>query len=245
MFSYREIAPSPQLAPYVKCFWRLRATSAAPAIERILPDASFELVFQLGQPFPGQPRAMLMGELRRPVVVQPSCDADVFGVRFHPGGAAPFLTLPAGELRDFMVPMRDVLDVEDRVFDATSTHDRIAAVESALSRRFRSPRGFETARCASRLIRQHRGALPVRDVAKIAGTTERSLERAFAVNIGVSAKVFSRLIRFHSFLRGESDDYFDDSHRIRDCHDFAGVTPGELLRERNAMNAAIVGNVQD
>ena len=242
MFAYREIAPSPELAPYVKCFWRLRTESAEPSVERILPDASFELIFQLGESFSTQPRAMLMGELRRPVIVQPPANADVFGVRFHPGGAAPFLGLPAEELRDILIPVRNVIDLEQRVLDARSTRDRVTVVESMLVRRFRSPRGEAVARFASQLIARRHGALPIRDVAGIAGTTERSLERAFAVNIGLSAKVFSRLMRFHSFLRGESDGYFDDSHRIRDCQDFAGTTPAALLRERNAMNAAFVGN---
>jgi len=245
VFAYREIAPSPELAPYVKCFWRLRTESAAPAVERILPDASFELIFQLGGSFSTQPRAMLMGELQRPVIVQPPANADIFGVRFHPGGAAPFLRAPAEELCDALLPMREAFDVEQRVLDARSTRDRVAVLESMLRHRFRSPRGEAVARFASQLIARHHGALRIRDVARIAGATERSLERAFALNIGLSAKVFSRLTRFHSFLRGESDGYFDDSHRIRDCQDFAGTTPGALLRERNAMNAAFVGNVQD
>jgi len=242
LFSYREIPPSPALAPYVKCFWALRAKSDDPRTERILPDASFELVFHLGDPFPGQPSAIFIGEVRRPTVITPSRNADVFGVRFSPGGVAPFLRAPARAMRDAILPLRDVLDCEDQIIDSRS---RVASMESVLLRRFRETRNHRLARVASSLIASRHGSLRVREVANIIGTTERSLERAFDDNVGIGVKEYSRLMRFQSFVRGESDEYFDDSQRIPDFHDFGGVTPAQFERERNEMNAAFVGNVQD
>ena len=114
-----------------------------------------------------------------------------------------------------------------------------------LTRNFREPATHRTARVAASLIARRHGTLRIREVARIIGTTERSLERAFDTNIGVTAKTYSRLMRFHSYLRGESDGYFDDSHRIRDFHEFSGVTPSQWRSEQNAMNDAFVGNVQD
>ena len=244
MFMYREVAPAPALARYVKCFWLLRAEWDAPRTERIIPDGSFEMVFHFGDPFAGQPRAMLVGEIRRPVLLRPSRHADVLGVRFHPGGAAPFLGAPANALSDAILPLREIFpaDLEEQVQE---TADRIALIESTLIRRFVEPRGAGLARAASARIARHHGALRIREVASSIGTTERSLERAFDASVGMSAKAYSRLMRFHAALRGEADGYFDDSHRIRDFRQFSGATPTELQHERNAMNDAFVGNVQD
>ncbi|MGZ8830415.1 MAG: AraC family transcriptional regulator [Thermoanaerobaculia bacterium] len=244
MFTYREVAPAPALARYVKCFWLLRAEWDAPRTERIIPDGSFEMVFHFGDPFAEQPRAMLMGEIRRPVLLRPSRHADVLGVRFHPGGAAPFLGVPANALSDAILPLQEVFpaDLEEQVHE---TADRIALIESTLIRRFVEPRGAGLARAAAARIARHHGALRIREIASSIGTTERSLARAFDASVGMSAKVYSRLLRFHAALRGEADGYFDDSHRIRDFREFSGATPTELQRERNAMNDAFVGNVQD
>jgi hypothetical protein len=252
----------------VKCFWFLRAECDVPQPERIVPDGSFEMVFHFGDPFADQPRAMLMGEIRRPVHVRPSRHADILGVRFHAGGAAPFLGVPANALVDAIVPMSEVFpaDLEEQVLDQSSglgprssesgwkSEDRgsrredswrIAMLESVLLRRFVEPRGARLARAASALIARHHGALRIREVASSIGATERSLERAFDTSVGMGAKAFSRLIRFQAALRGEADGYFDDSHRIRDFREFSGATPVELQQERNAMNDAFVGNVQD
>ncbi|MGZ8833050.1 MAG: AraC family transcriptional regulator [Thermoanaerobaculia bacterium] len=267
MFTYREVAPAPALARYVKCFWLLRADWDAPRTERIIPDGSFEMVFHFGDPFAEQPRAMLMGEIRRPVLLRPSRHADVLGVRFHPGGAAPFLGVPANALSDAILPLREVFpaDLEEQVRDQASglgpqasdlrplSEARgprpeaccIALIESTLIRRFVEPRGAGLARAAAARIARHHGALRIREVASSIGTTERSLARAFDASVGMSAKVYSRLLRFHAALRGEADGYFDDSHRIRDFREFSGATPTELQRERNAINDAFVGNVQD
>jgi AraC-like DNA-binding protein len=52
-------------------------------------------------------------------------------------------------------------------------------------------------------------------------------------------------VRFHEGLR--SDDtlaFYDQSHLIHEFRALAGVTPTELRRERNAVNDALVGNLQ-
>src|ERR1041385_674008 len=113
---YEEIAPTPALARYVKCFWTLRGVhKGALAPERILPDGSFELVFHRGDPFvsdgASQPRAVIIGQVESPMIVHPSHEVDVVGVRFHVGGAAPFL--PVEALAGRTVALDDVMRLGD------------------------------------------------------------------------------------------------------------------------------------
>jgi AraC-like DNA-binding protein len=248
VLSFREHAPHPRLAAHVKCFWTLRGRTDGAPPERILPDGSFELVFHLADSFvrdaAPQPAAMWMGELRRPVLVAPSCNVDVLGVRFRIGGAAAFLRMPMRELADSILPLGELFpELASRVHDARSTRERIAAVEAALLRRMQGDGALVQA--AVRAIEHRDGDLRIRNLASALGKSERSLERAFLAQVGIGPKSLARLIRFHAALRGRDGGYFDDAHRIREFHDFAGLTPTEFRREQHAIHDAFVGNLQD
>jgi AraC-like DNA-binding protein len=227
MLTYRETSPPAALAPFVRCLWTLSGEHHG-GPERILPDGSFELVFHRGDPFRSadgeQPRAMLVGEIRRPVVLHSSGIADVSGVRFRAGGAAAFFDFPMHEARDRMIEL-----------DRWTPDLRVLRV----------PRYMSLVRSAVGEIRRRCGDLRVRDLASRLGPSERTLERAFLDVVGVTAKQMIRLVRFHAALR--SDDtlaYYDQSHQIHEFRAFAGVTPTEFRREANAVNDAFVGNLQ-
>ena len=229
MLSYCESAPPAALAAFVRCIWTLRGNSPG-GRERILPDGSFELVFHRTDAFTHdgqlQPRVMLAGEIRRPVIVEPRGAVDVVGIRFRPGGAAPFFRVPMSELRDRMMAIDDVTSADD-----------------FLGRRPEPPKHQRLALAAIAEIRRSRGSLRVRELASRIGTTERTLERAFDDVAGIGPKQFSRIVRFQSALRSEEGlEYYDQSHRIHEFRELAGVTPTEFHRERNAINDAFVGN---
>lgn len=240
MLSYSEIAPSAPLARFVKCFWRLRGHAGdAPPVERILPDGAFELVFHFGDPFlangAAQPHAILVGQIRRPTLVTPSGNADVLGVRFHVGGAAAFFREPMSEYRDHILPAyggtNEILDVQT-----------IAFVERFLLRRLAPPDRWDIVREAIALIARHRGRLRSRELTRITGRTERTIERAFSECAGMTPKTFSRLTRFHAYLADPLQDhgYFDESHLIHEFHAFAGVTPARFAAEEHALSDAFI-----
>src|SRR6185312_13655953 len=91
---YREQrSPSAALAPYVEAFWTIDAPMGAPP-HRVLPDGCMDLLFDASG-------ARVVGAMTRAVVVPPlDRGALLFGVRFHPGEAAPLLGLAAREVRD-------------------------------------------------------------------------------------------------------------------------------------------------
>ena len=248
MLSYREIAPPAALAPFVRCFWTLRGRADEVPRQRILPDGSPEIVFHFGDPFlqndDAQPRAMFVGEISRPVVVSGSGRADVFGIRFRIGGAAPFLSMPMGAVAGHVVELDDLLPgISPAVMEARNTQQRSSIVETALTRRM-----GDTDRRLNAVIREitsSRGRLRIREVAARVGATERTIERLFDRGVGMRPKMLARLARFQAAIRGDDSGYFDDSHRIHDFHEFAGVTPAQLAREQNDMNDHFVGNLQD
>lgn len=225
MLAYEERKPPAHLAPFVRCCWTLRGEGDPEQADRILPDGSFEIVFHRGDPFTrdgiAQPTAMLVGEIRRPTVISSSRHADVFGIRFRLGGFSAFTGLHAREFRDEIVDLRAV----------------------KLTRHPSEPDRRVTA-AVSELVREH-GNVRIRDVVDRIGTTERTLERLFDRHVGLRPKELSRIVRFQAALRGIDAGYYDDSHRIHDFQEFAGITPSAVHTERTEVTDAFVGNLQD
>jgi AraC-like DNA-binding protein len=239
---YAEIAPGSRLRQYVKTFWTLQGSGASAPAQRILPDGCFEVVFHFAEAFEHQsqrqPAAMMIGEIRRPVVVQPASVIDVLGIRFRVAGIAAFLKQPAAELRDQILPLDDVWRGLGDWLLNTPRDLRIVRLEEWLLRRLR-PLDLMPFEAVSH-IRRSGGVVTVRQLASLIGSTERTLERAFHRTVGLPPKTFARLVRFRTWLTGGDNHYYDDPHLCHEFRAFAGVSPTEFRRETNALNDAFV-----
>ena len=239
---YAEIPPAPRLRQYVKTFWTLQGAGAGAPSQRILPDGCFEAVFHFGDPFAHQarrqPAAMMIGEIRRAVVIEPGEAIDVLGIRFRVAGIAAFLKQPAAELRDLIVPLDDVWrGLGDRLLN-TPRGLRVSLLEEWLLERLRPLDQMPFAAVSH--LRRSGGAMSVRQLASAVGSTERTLERTFHRTVGLTPKTFARLVRFRTWLTGGDNHYYDDPHLCHEFRAFAGVSPSEFRRESNAVNDAFV-----
>src|SRR4051794_20635922 len=138
---YREIAPPPALAPFVRCIWRLHGTGGAGSAEPIIPDGRAEIIVNVGDPFirhmpdgtwHRQPLRLVAGQLTRALTLEPSGRIDIWGIRFHPWCAATFLGASASELRDRLFSLDDVARPLDRAFSAVGEACSEAAAERAI-----------------------------------------------------------------------------------------------------------------
>ena len=99
---YREQPPSAALGSHVEAYWSIDGATGAPA-HRVLPDGCIDLLFD------GAAGARVIGPMTRAIVAPPvGPRATLFGVRFHPGQAAPFLGVAARDLRDRTIAIQDV-----------------------------------------------------------------------------------------------------------------------------------------
>src|SRR5262245_35921880 len=143
---YTERSPSAILQPFVECIWTLNGTArdvvAQP--ERILPDGCIELIFHRGKPFRRcgelQPHCFVVGQMTEPAFLQVSTRIEVVGIRFHPGGAYPFLMCPMHELTHRFISLADLWgrlgrELEERVLGASSTREAVRIVVHDLERR--------------------------------------------------------------------------------------------------------------
>ena len=269
---YRSYAPAPVLRPFVRTLWSLEGDDPAPAADRIFPDGCMELVFHLGTPFSAwgddgceaeQPAAFLVGQLTRALRVRPSRRAAVVGVRFHPGGAFPFLRMPQHELHGRLPALADVSPglarTAERLHDARDIDSAVAAIAgqlAALAVSFDRPDRRVVASVAA--IAASAGAVPVEDLAHRCGLGARQLERLFRDAVGLAPKTLARLARFQAALRacengaplsaaGIVAGYADQAHFAREFRRVAGLSPSAFRAERAPLASAFadVGFVQD
>jgi AraC-like DNA-binding protein len=104
----------------------------------------------------------------------------------------------------------------------------------------------ETARLAVSLIHGASGRKRIDSLLDDMNVSARRLERNFLTHVGMSPKLFSRLVRFDRAVRDLASrgntpwsqfalahGYTDQSHFINEFREFAGVTPAEFARENS------------
>jgi AraC-like DNA-binding protein len=201
---YEERPPHPALAPWVAVHWRIETDVEFDL--RIPPDGCMDVI---GGDVIGS--FSTFGEAHLPAGSVSS------GTRFHPGGFAALFGIPATELVDLRVPIRDVAP-------------RFRSLERLASDALRP----------DPLARAVWAGSDLRSIAGGFGYGERQVRRRVLAATGHGPKRLMRIARMQRLLldgRGESwarsaveHGYYDEAHMANDVRELAGATPHALLR---------------
>jgi methylphosphotriester-DNA--protein-cysteine methyltransferase len=253
-FHYQELAPPPDLAAVVECFWF--ASGPGGGVEHIVPDGCPELVVQLGAsmragdeggPFSAQPRALVVGSRERPLQVSPTDAFATVGARIRPGGLGRLAGTSARELSDGWVSLEALFGrAGQQLVAALEAAPHLEARAAELTRFVRSMlerRRAPDARLAAAVqrLRERRGQDSLHRLRLELGVSERWLERSFAREVGLAPRTLASLLRLHGALQAVGPGaswadvalaagYFDQAHLNRDFRRYAGLPPSELLR---------------
>lgn len=257
---FRCRKPRPPLSNFVDSFWIYQSDGTPNRTERILPNGTLELVINLRQNellfhdterpekqsrFSG---AIISGAHGRGLVPDDPEEIHLIGVHFKPGGAFPFLGLPANDLADTHADLEDLWGtsagrLRDRMCELATPDEQFQLLEQALVSRLRHDvEQHYAVSTALDLFRKHHAAPKVREAAKYIGLSERRFIQAFKTEVGLTPKLFSRIQRFQRtrsvIQQLPSPDwaelafdlgYFDQSHLIREFLEFSGLTPTTYL----------------
>ncbi|QGZ43097.1 helix-turn-helix domain-containing protein [Pseudoduganella flava] len=244
--TYREYPPCPALRPHVACLWTARVaapvSAAAPHAHRVLPDNCVDILWQDGGAAP-----FAVGMMSTAIVVPATTPVRTVAVRFKPGAAGRFLGVPLHVMTDSRADLPALWGraAADRLDDALWSRDltdtaRLRLIEQALLARLApAPSAPTLALHAVAAIEAAGGALRVDALADDLGVSRQHLTLQFRQQVGLTPKLFARICRFrHALdrLRDTAADgdlaalaadcgYFDQSHLIRDFHDFAASAP--------------------
>jgi AraC-like DNA-binding protein len=244
---FRRINRAP-LSRFVDFFWLAEGYVQPHRAESVLPTGCVDLVLSLDEHHDAD---ALVGARSQSIVIDTSHALSFVGVRFRPGGAFPFLSLPIGELEGLSVDPAVVWGSDARILRETllasrTAEDRFDILERFLIERLKSSREQHPAvQYALDTIERTEGAVSVAALVERTGLSGRRFIANFRDEVGLAPKVFCRLARFRRVIRSlhgvRSVDwndialdcgYFDQSHFIHDFRSFAGVSPSAYLRYR-------------
>lgn len=174
----------------------------------------------------------------------------LFDVSFQPGILSKFLRLPLGEFVNKNMDAEAVLSAEihrvnEQLAHAGNYDSMVRIVENYLWKRIQS-QAIDVLPIdkVSRLIVDRAAAFSLDQWASHACLSISAFERRFSQQMGVSPKLFSRIIRFDQAVQLREANphldwlsialqtgYTDYQHLVKDFKQFAGTTPTILLRE--------------
>src|SRR5262245_33570237 len=255
-------APGPPLSEFVELLWLYDGYDPGHPRERLLPTWTMELVIDLDdapmrvaagdrEPFHAYRGPLLCGTHSTPFVIDTSAPAAVLGVHFKPGGAFPFLPVPADETLGRHVSL-DALwgprgrELKEEVLNTPTAAGKFAVLERWLLATAWRP--LEQHPAVGFALARFLGGTPVGGVGKIAdrvGLSRRRFIEAFRTEVGLTPKLFCRIQRFQEALAqiegqhrvpwaavAQACGYFDQAHFIHDFRAFSGLNPSEFLAVR-------------
>ncbi|HIY66166.1 MAG TPA: helix-turn-helix domain-containing protein [Candidatus Agrococcus pullicola] len=255
---YVSRAPRPPLNELIDDLYYLHGTPPYPRLT-LPPSAAAFLIVNLGPPFHIGVGAEAADYIDG-CVVSASTQALEFGyppdtrsvgVHFKPWGLAPFVPMPAAELRDRPATIEHVwgrsaaAELRDRLTTAADVPWMLTLLEEELMRRLRETPDMGLVRQASNVIAATRGAVAISDLRDSAGVSDTHLAQRFKALIGVTPKRLARSYRFaaavFSVNFAEPIDwgavahgagYFDQAHFGHEFRAFTGLTPTRYVDGR-------------
>lgn len=263
---YQTFEPHQDLAPLIKCYWTLESPKAdSPGKQTIVPDGCIEMIFHYGDPYLQytsqdqqflQPACFVIGQLTRPLEIEPTGATGIFSVRFHPDGFLPWATRPIKEMENTPVSLEKLFGkagqlIGERVIHATSTEQRIELIEAFLIHTMMEIAVTDRiVKSAVDMLLTANGQLSVQSLSRQTHINRRQLERRFSSAIGLSPKQLAKTIRFITTLRmllenpstsfttlAYANDYYDQAHFNKDFKSLTGLTPGEFYKDNLKMSA--------
>jgi AraC-like DNA-binding protein len=259
---YLTHVPRQPLAQFVNLLWLYEGYTQPHSKERVLPTGEMQIVINLLEDtsrtydpddtdrchaFSG---SLLSGAHSQYQVIDTAEQRCIIGVHFRPGGAFPFLRMPAGELRDTTVSLDTLwgagaVDLREQLLEAPTHQARFEILERVLSEEL--TRGFQPKGAVGFALRRFMSAPHVTTVAGVTdqiGLSPKRFIQLFRDQTGFTPKVFCRIRRFQQALdvmeAGSIEwanvaldcGYFDQAHFIHDFRAFSGINPTAYLAHR-------------
>ena len=258
--NYTEFKPTKGLENYVESYWHIGLMGSPDKVSKpniCIPKGTIELIVTLNE---GKTEVLSETgwQLLDDVVVvgiQTSAitwriygGTQKFGIRLKPETFVLLFGLPVADLYQKHIGLKSIMGNRldwfiERLRCAADTNARIAIVESFLYKKLALTKtGDNILSQAIRKIWKEEGNISTSSLSKSMFIGERQLQRLFKSAVGISPKLYSRIIRFRSAyeqaLSGKSPGwtdvayslgYTDQAHFVKDFKSFTGHTPTAMF----------------
>jgi AraC-like DNA-binding protein len=250
---FDKFIPTERLRPYIKYF--AVSENEFENEYKVLPSAGLVVGFQ----YKGQLAIMrnnkedklssagITGISDSFKVFKNSASIGTILVYFTETGFTHFASHPVNELFNISLSLDDVFtkgivaEVEEKLALATTDKHRIRIIEQFLLSRIRDIKADKLITEAVTLIYQSKGAIRIKELNEQLFISQSAFEKRFRKVVGTTPKKFASIIRFNAALDSLNkarsltelcyeNNFFDQSHFIRDFKQFTGDTPENFKR---------------
>ncbi len=230
--------------------WLYEAHAVDHAAERLLPTGTVELVINLREDQPDFRLPVVAGPHSESTILDTRHTLSVIGVHFRPGGAFPFLGMPASELHNQEVAL-DTLwgaraaELRERLLATRGAEARLSMLERALVGVARTAGRHPAVAFAVSELTRAAGTRSIGSITDAIGLSPRHFIARFRDEVGLTPKLFARVQRFQQVVRtvhgAKGVDwldvalgcgYYDQAHFINDFRAFSGFTPSAYLARK-------------
>jgi len=229
------------------------------SIERVVPTGHVFILFELDgfvrntfdnvtlAPVGEYSKAWVSGMHRNYISISVHENSEMLVVQFKPHGSYPFTHIRTEELNEQVVSAslidEGLLCLRDAMVATQTSAEKFTLVEAWLLNRFnvdmQAPQ--ELQEFVSQLHTQR--STKLNDLIESYSTTQKNLISQFKKYLGLTPKVYQRIIRFNDLLSKIHQQqkfswaevaydcgYSDQSHFIREFQNFSGMNPDEFLK---------------
>ncbi|HCQ89929.1 MAG TPA: hypothetical protein DIU45_09525 [Clostridium sp.] len=254
-FIYKEYKPSEELKPYICCYWYLKTNKDIDGdyYIRVLPDGCINLVFSdYNKPF--DDNSLLIGLNKKPSCFVIKNHRELFGIRLYPGTSGLIFNCPASEFLDKTIPLKyfwgDILlKINNELSKKIFIYDKIELIEAYIKSLLINKMDLKLdpiVQNSLNYIYDAKGQVSVNEIANNLNISSKSLFRKYNNWIGISPKLFCRIVRFQNTLKDITslkemplcelaleNGYYDQPHFIKEFKEFYGNCPSELFNKYN------------
>lgn len=248
MAFFKSYRPSPALQFLVESYWTVEDDQRSVTTQKILPDGFPEIIFHFADPYriningqwAVQQHNLLAGQLKKFFFLENTGRSEMLGIKLKPTALNRLAKIDMHLLNDRVVDLFTELpswiELEKNIRKCDSMPSRIEQVELFLTGLGATPVDNAADRALAQIF-DSKGMVMVADLARHVAVSDRQLEHLFRKKVGLSPKLYARIIRFnHVFqlLKDKQPDwmtlvaeagYYDQSHFIRNFKAFAGEDP--------------------
>lgn len=239
--SYLETILTPAASRNIEARWSYAARENGTSI--ILPDGRCDLILRYRIDNPHDVTPVLTGPATRPYTLEYSAGDAWIGLRFRPGNGRRLWGARFDEALDSGLRGENLLKhlpALRPLLHSAKTQTDLMGILNTVERDLPVDPAPRSVRRALGFLHATGGQIRVQTLANALSCSARQLQRGLVAHIGIGAKTYGNIVRFHRALRlitvgnlplgatAFEAGYADQAHMSREFRRFGGFTPAQI-----------------